>query len=294
MKRIMHSGKTVVFLDIETTGFDASANQALEIGAVRVENFPNGAQSEFSQLVFASHVPSKIVEITGITAEMVEDAEEEVDVLAQFTEFCEGAEVYVGHNASKFDVNFLEERGAFLGDDYEVFDTLLAARTILPDLEKHTLGHLVDHFKVKVPATHRALDDVKATIEVFSHLAIYEPDADAERLIQLQEEISKLQKEVDSVSFVVFNRMQKDNKRAIMTSRGTAISFTPPKEKSTFKTAKFKKDYKGDASIFEKTTSRFDKDLVNAFDSKLYNSYVETVMEPPKMDTAALVTKKGR
>ena len=96
-----------VVFDIETTGFSEIEDRIIEIGAVKVEN--GEITEKFSCFVNPEiPIPFEIVNLTGITDEMVLEAETIEKVLPDFLTFCEGS-VLVAHNAG-FDVGFIKQK----------------------------------------------------------------------------------------------------------------------------------------------------------------------------------------
>ncbi|MDD6214875.1 MAG: PolC-type DNA polymerase III, partial [Firmicutes bacterium] len=158
-------GKFVVF-DIETTGLSGKTDEITEIGAVKVENgevterwgtFVNPGRS----------IPKKIVELTSITDEMVKDAPKIGEVLPKFFEFCRGC-VLVAHNAT-FDTGFIRVAAERNGIEYNFshLDTLQLAKCLYPDLGNYKLNNLTKHLKIVLENHHRAVDDAKATADIF-------------------------------------------------------------------------------------------------------------------------------
>ena len=83
---LRHSGKTYVVFDIETTGLDSRYDHITEIGALKY--IDGELLGEFSTLVNPGVViPNKIIEISGITNEMVKDAPAEKQAVADFFGF---------------------------------------------------------------------------------------------------------------------------------------------------------------------------------------------------------------
>lgn len=155
-----------IVFDIETTGLSAENDKITEIGAVKVLN--GEVVDTFSTFVNPEvHIPSKITQLTGITDEMVADAPKIEDILPEFLEFCEGS-VLVAHNAS-FDVGFIRVNARRLNIDFEftVLDTLQLARKMFPELKSHKLNIVANHLEVRLDNHHRAVDDSKATAEIF-------------------------------------------------------------------------------------------------------------------------------
>ncbi len=159
------NGKFVVF-DLETTGLSKETEKITEIGAVKVEN--GKITERFSTFVNPQKpIPQKIVELTSITDEMVANAPKIEEILPKFFEFCKGC-VLVAHNAS-FDTGFIKNEAQNLGLNYNFthLDTLMLARCMCPELGNHKLGTLTKHFKVVLENHHRAVDDAKATADIF-------------------------------------------------------------------------------------------------------------------------------
>ena len=96
-----------VVFDIETTGFSEIEDRIIEIGAVKVEN--GEITDRFSAFVNPEiPIPFEIINLTGITDEMVMEANTIEKVLPEFLAFCEGS-VLVAHNAG-FDVGFIKQK----------------------------------------------------------------------------------------------------------------------------------------------------------------------------------------
>jgi len=157
--------KFVVF-DIETTGLSPNRDMITEIGAVKIED--DKIVDEFSQLINPKiKIPDNIVELTGITDEMVKDKPTIEEVLPKFEEFIEDA-VLVAHNAS-FDVGFIRDKFSRMGKKLNnaVLDTLELSRALFPQLKSHKLNVIAKHLNVSLVNHHRAVDDAKATAEIF-------------------------------------------------------------------------------------------------------------------------------
>ena len=105
--------------------------------------------------------------MTGITDEMVSTAPMFYEVAKQIVEMTEGA-VFVAHNA-RFDYSFVREEFGRLGYTYsrKQLCTIRLCKQVFPDLDKYGLDHLIDHFDIRVENRHRAMDDARATAEVF-------------------------------------------------------------------------------------------------------------------------------
>lgn len=165
MKNQTTDSSFVVF-DLETTGLSSEINHITEIGAVKVEH--GEITERWSSFVNPGEsIPPKIVELTGITDEMVAEAPKIEDILNDFLKFCEGS-VLVAHNAN-FDVGFIKKATADSGVpfDFSYIDTLQLARCLYPELANHKLNTLSKHLKILLENHHRAVDDAKATADIF-------------------------------------------------------------------------------------------------------------------------------
>ncbi|SEF45583.1 DNA polymerase-3 subunit alpha [Caloramator fervidus] len=157
---------TFVVFDIETTGFNANKDEIIEIGAVKIKDFK--IVDKFSALINPEREISKeIIELTGITNEMISDKPRLGEVLPLFLEFIGDAPV-VAHNA-KFDTSFIREKSKKLNLKFEntVIDTLTLSRWLLPELKKHKLNIIAEYLGVKLENHHRAVDDAEATANIF-------------------------------------------------------------------------------------------------------------------------------
>jgi DNA polymerase III subunit epsilon len=182
VKKAKHDLAQVVFciVDLETTGASASGGSSItEIGAIKVRG--GEVLGEFSTFVNPlSPLPGYITELTGITDEMLKDAPIINEIFNDFLTFIEAGVgrdekiVIVAHNAP-FDLSFLKAAADVLETpwpNYPVLDTVkLARKTVAKDeVGNYKLGSLAYYFQTKVAPTHRALDDVKTTVEILHRL----------------------------------------------------------------------------------------------------------------------------
>lgn len=163
---------TFVVLDLETSGASASTGSAItEIGAVKV---CGGEVKGTFQTLINPQTPLSpfIVELTGITDQMLTEAPSVETILPILFEFFGSPEevVFVAHNAP-FDLSFLKAASALHGyiwPDFRVLDTVKLARLVLTreDVANYQLGTLAQYFNTQVAPSHRALDDARATVDV--------------------------------------------------------------------------------------------------------------------------------
>lgn len=161
---------TFVVCDIETTGTAPSASGIIEIGAARVRG--GRVVAEFQQLVNpGTWLPPFITRLTGIDDGMLAEQPRLREVWPRFAEFL-GSDVIVAHNA-RFDLSFLNAAALAL-NGHELSNpqlcTLKLARRLLPRARRRGLDALAAHFAIPQDDRHRALGDVRITVEVLFHL----------------------------------------------------------------------------------------------------------------------------
>ena len=161
-------GDYVVF-DVETTGLSATNDRLTEIGAVR---YVNGEIGEvFNTFVNPGMpIPAKIVELTGITDQMVADAPDEAQAVKNFLDFC-GDAVLVAHNAP-FDISFITAACGRCGYAFDptYIDTVVMARSLLPDCKNHKLDTVAKVLNLGNFNHHRASDDANILAAIFDRL----------------------------------------------------------------------------------------------------------------------------
>lgn len=76
----------LLFLDLETTGFSTQYNCILEIAAEIVDENYNICAQFHRYIRPRGRIPATVVELTGITDDMVRDCPSEKEVLMEFSE----------------------------------------------------------------------------------------------------------------------------------------------------------------------------------------------------------------
>ncbi len=157
-----------IVFDLETTGLDCSFDDIIEIGAIKFED--NTEVSRFHSYVnIKRDIPKKIVELTGITNEMIRNAPELEKTLADFKKFISDS-VLIAHN-SNFDMKFLQtnyNRFLHITLDNSVIDTLALSRKYLKNIQNHKLVTIKEYFDIQV-GSHNALDDCEVTSKLYQY-----------------------------------------------------------------------------------------------------------------------------
>ena len=157
---------TYNILDFETTGFSADYDRVIEVGVVKIQN--NKIINTFQEFINPGiQIAGAITSLTGITNDMVKNAQKSVDVMPRLKEFV-GDELIVAHNAS-FDARFYnaEMNRIEIYPKNEFVCSLLLARRMYQELDSHKLGVLCNYLGFTNKASHRALGDAEATHKVF-------------------------------------------------------------------------------------------------------------------------------
>jgi len=167
---------TFVVIDLETTGGAPHLGAAItEIGAVKIRS--GEVIGEFNTFIDPQHpIPGYITDLTGITDEMVFQSPTIREIFPSLLEFMGPASttVLVAQNAP-FDLSFLTFAARAHGFEWPAFpvlDTAIIARKVLSrdEVPNCKLGTLAAFFGTETTPNHRALDDARATVDVFHGL----------------------------------------------------------------------------------------------------------------------------
>ena len=164
---------TYCVFDLETTGFNAGGEDSIiEIGAVLIKD--GEIIDTYNELINpGKKLHPKIIEVTNITDEMLEDKDNEENAIKRFIAWFKDYPM-VAHNA-KFDTSFIEmcyqkyKLGEFTNC---VIDTLELSRAIDTNQARHSLSALVKRYDVPFDenAHHRADYDAKGTAYVLDKM----------------------------------------------------------------------------------------------------------------------------
>ena len=183
----------LMLLDTETTGLIYSRDEIIEFAAVVVEPSENGPMvtREYDELVTLSpggFVPPKIQQLTGIsTQDLREKGLPKTRVCRDIAEMVQGNTLLLAYNAH-FDLSFLfymllrdGDPAILKGKDKLDLLTVYRDRHSYP----HRLCSAIEQYGLsgKVVNSHRAVDDVLATVAVMEEME-KEKD-DLERYVNL-------------------------------------------------------------------------------------------------------------
>lgn len=170
---MMFKHDRVLLFDFETTGLYATRHQIIEIGAIVLEKV-NGVYQivdELQTLVMADGPLSpKITDITHITDEMLlrEGISQEEACHKLLELYQDERTLLVAYNI-QFDIGFLTALfRRYFQPNFWIKNDLLDVMAVYKDRHPypHRLESAVQQYQIAEPNTHRALDDIKATLEV--------------------------------------------------------------------------------------------------------------------------------
>ncbi len=158
-----------VCFDIETTGLNPQTDKVIEIGAVKVKD--KKIVEYFSELINPGIKLSPLIaNLTGISDNMLKDADTEERVIQKFVDFTEDY-VVIGHNIL-FDYSFIKTAagGFHMGFEKKGIDTLELCRKLHGSLESRSLESMCRYYNINNEHAHRAYEDAKATVVLYVKL----------------------------------------------------------------------------------------------------------------------------
>ena len=165
-----------IFLDTETTGLSAeNGDRVIEIGCVELLHRKLTGNNLHFYLNPERDSHEDALRVHGITNEFLKDKPKFAEVVDQFLEYIEGAEVII-HNAP-FDVGFLNKelelqgRPRFTTFVDGITDTLVMAKEMFPG-KRNSLDSLCDRLEVDNSGRtlHGALLDAELLADVYINM----------------------------------------------------------------------------------------------------------------------------
>ena len=148
----------IVCFDLETTGLSKETDVITEIGAVVLDH--GEVKERFQTFVDPQRkLAPNIVQLTGITDEMLVGAPSQAEAIQAFLDFAAGRPL-AAHNA-EFDIGFIRTGCQRYGIEFQptFVDTLPLAQNLLPELSKYKLDVVCRHLNLPDFNHHRASDD---------------------------------------------------------------------------------------------------------------------------------------
>lgn len=159
--------------DVETTGLEPEMGERIvEVAAIRLKggqragtfhSLINPGSRTISPAAFA---------VNQITSQMLKDAPDIFEILPKFLNFISGS-CLAAYNAP-FDFGFLCSESRLtkkqLPEELQIVDILVMAKRVLSGLDSYALWSVARQLSIDIVQKHRALSDVKLTVEVFNRL----------------------------------------------------------------------------------------------------------------------------
>jgi DNA polymerase-3 subunit epsilon len=165
-----------IFLDTETTGLSPDeGDRVVEIGCVELLNRKLTGNNLHFYLNPERDSHEEALRVHGLTTEFLSDKPKFAEVMAQFLDYVEGAEIII-HNAP-FDVGFLNKelelqgRPAFTTYVTSITDSLAMAKEMFPG-KRNSLDSLCDRLEVDNSGRklHGALLDAELLADVYINM----------------------------------------------------------------------------------------------------------------------------
>ena len=172
----------IVYFDTETTGVKPGKDHIIELALLVYDD--GELTEEYDEFIqIDEKLPSRIVELTGITDEMLKDEGVAAkDAAAKIITVLKKDSVWVAHN-TQFDLLFIYNLLKEYFDEEDLLDKLskvkwLDTLTIFKDRAgyPHRLENMVEHYKLKDVRFHRAIDDARALKECLKELKLERND----------------------------------------------------------------------------------------------------------------------
>ena len=168
----MQNQERYVVLDLETTGLNATTDRIIEVGAVKDDQ---GTISVFNALIcIDDSLPKEIVQLTGITDEMLRQGQPLKAVLRTLVEFI-GDTTIVGYNIS-FDLKFLNSafnRCGMPSLNNQVIDLIKIVRREQLFQENYRLETTLKSYGIADKVPHRALQDAQLIFQLSKKVNVF-------------------------------------------------------------------------------------------------------------------------
>lgn len=190
--------KPLAFIDIEATGSNVTTDRIVEIAMIK--HLPDGNKSVKRKLINPeTTIPANIIDIHGITNEMVKDAPTFKQAAHEIKQFLDGCDLAC-YNAYRLDIPLMMEEFLRAGIDFDVKNRkLVDVQKIFHQMEQRTLSAAYKFYCNKtLDGAHGAEVDAAATAEILS--------AQLERYPQLGNTIDSVIKAIGEEQIIDFAR----------------------------------------------------------------------------------------
>jgi len=156
-------------VDIETSGGTPKASKVIEI-AIIIHDGKKIIDTYQTLVNPEKNIDWFVTKLTGITNKHVAKAPKFYEVAKAIYNMLENR-VFVAHNIG-FDYPIVRNEFKSLGLDLRLphMCTIQSSRILIPGIDSYGLKNLSKHLGIVLDSHHRAMDDTKATAEIFAHL----------------------------------------------------------------------------------------------------------------------------
>ena len=158
-----------IAIDLETTGIRLSKDKIIEVGLLKVKD--SQIIDTFSCVINPDMpVDDRILELTKISENELENAKRIYEVINHIVDFCEDY-VLLGHNTI-FDYSFVKKEANRAGLEFEKrgIDTYKLCKKVLPDNVRKNLTDACGYFGIERKNSHRAFSDAYYTHVLFQEI----------------------------------------------------------------------------------------------------------------------------
>ena len=158
-----------IAIDLETTGIRLSKDKIIEVGLLKVKD--SHIIDTFSCVINPDmQVDDKILELTKISKNELENAKRIHEVINHIVDFCEEY-VLLGHNTI-FDYSFVKKEANRAGLEFEKrgIDTYKLCKRVLPENVRKNLTDACNYFGIERKNSHRAFSDAYYTHVLFQEI----------------------------------------------------------------------------------------------------------------------------
>jgi DNA polymerase-3 subunit epsilon len=213
--------RPIIFFDLEATGLDLANDKIIEIFMLKVN--PDGTTETYEQLFNPEMpIPDMVINLTGITNEMVKNKPTFKEKAAEIADFIENAD-FAGFNSNKFDIPLLAEELLNAGIDIDFSNrNSVDVMVLFHRMEPRNLAAAYKYYcNREIENAHTAQADAIATYEIL--LAMLDKYIDNENMADNDEhnlefnnnikslsEISKYHKTADLAGHILINEEGKE------------------------------------------------------------------------------------
>jgi len=213
--------RPIIFFDLETTGLDLVRDKIIEIFMLKVK--PDGTTETYEQLFNPQiAIPEEVINITGITNEMVKDKPTFREKAQEIANFIDDSD-FAGFNSNKFDIPLLAEELLNAGIDIDFSSrNSVDVMVLFHRLEPRNLAAAYRFYcNREMENAHTAKADAIATYEILlamldkyleneNHAYNHENDLIFDKNIKSLSEISKYHKTADLAGHILINEDGKE------------------------------------------------------------------------------------